>query len=191
MHPDSPSGSRSSEIALIPARGAHAEFWHQIRNEPKSLAFNPVDSLSVSQLRARLGRCQSDFMNVAGHEYRWMIVDRAGQRDESLLLGTVSATANWRMRHAEIGYQVAEAHHGRGVAKQALRLLLERAFAEGTRLMRVFATIHEANAASIRVVEGLGFTREGTLRDHYQIQGQMVTEKVYGLLRREWVEGMG
>jgi len=108
------------------------------------------------------------------------------QDESGTLVGTASATVNWRMRHAEIGYQIAEAYYGRGYAKAAVTNLLNLAFAETSRLMRVFASIHCENAASIAVVERLGFTHEGTLRDHYRIQNEYVTELIYGMLRREW-----
>jgi ribosomal-protein-alanine N-acetyltransferase len=45
------------------------------------------------------------------------------------------------------------------------------------------------NTASWRLLERLGFCREGLLREHYVIQDRRVDEFVYGLLRPEWQSG--
>jgi len=42
------------------------------------------------------------------------------------------------------------------------------------------------NAASSRVLEKLGFVREGTLREDCIVDGEVSNTWVYGLLRREW-----
>ena len=53
---------------------------------------------------------------------------------------------------------------------------------------REIAHIAEENVASQRLIEGVGFYHEGTLREHYIIQGRRVSERVYGLLRDEWCQ---
>jgi len=49
------------------------------------------------------------------------------------------------------------------------------------------AETHTRNAASARVLEKLGFVREGTLREDCVVDGEVSDSWVYGLLRREWV----
>jgi [ribosomal protein S5]-alanine N-acetyltransferase len=90
------------------------------------------------------------------------------------------------MRVAEISYGVAGSMQGMGIATQAVRMVLDRVF-EQTALRRVIAYVHEHNAASCRVLEKLGFKREGLLREHYLIRGEPVNEWVFGILAREWV----
>ena len=80
---------------------------------------------------------------------------------------------------------MAESHHGKGIATAALRLLIEKIFAEST-LRRLLAYVHEENQPSRRVLEKLGFQEEGLLREHYIISGAPVNEVLYALLKREW-----
>jgi RimJ/RimL family protein N-acetyltransferase len=40
--------------------------------------------------------------------------------------------------------------------------------------------------ASARVLEKLGFVREGTLREDCVVNGEVSDSWVYGLIRREW-----
>ena len=53
-------------------------------------------------------------------------------------------------------------------------------------LNRVQSEADTRNAASGRVLEKLGFLREGTLRENCIVDGEASDSWVYGLLRREW-----
>ena len=53
-------------------------------------------------------------------------------------------------------------------------------------LNRVQAETDTRNAASARVLEKLGFLREGTLREDCIVDGETSDWWVYGLIRREW-----
>ena len=87
-----------------------------------------------------------------------------------------------------MGYCFAEASWGQGYATEAARALLDWAF--GTfDLNRVQAETDTRNLASARVLEKLGFVREGTLREDCVVEGVVSDSWVYGLLRREWPPG--
>jgi len=85
---------------------------------------------------------------------------------------------------AEIGYVVAREHWGRGVATAAARAALEWSF-ETLRLHRVEAIVHPDNVGSVRMVEKLGFGREGTLREFTRIRGVQRDMTLYSLLAHE------
>jgi RimJ/RimL family protein N-acetyltransferase len=67
---------------------------------------------------------------------------------------------------AELGYIVAPAARGRGVATATLRLLTDWAFEE-LDLLRLELLIESANEPSRRVAERNGYRREGVLRSFY------------------------
>ena len=67
---------------------------------------------------------------------------------------------------AELGYVVAPAARGRGVASRALTDLTEWVFAERA-MVRAELRISVANEASKRVAERCGYAREGVLRSMY------------------------
>jgi RimJ/RimL family protein N-acetyltransferase len=66
-------------------------------------------------------------------------------------------------RTAELGYVVAPAARGRGVATEALRKLTDWAFAE-VGMMRLELMISVDNGGSKKVAERCGYVREGVLR---------------------------
>jgi RimJ/RimL family protein N-acetyltransferase len=88
-------------------------------------------------------------------------------------------------RSASLGYCLHDAAWGYGYATEAASALLEWAF-DTLDLNRVQAETDTRNAASARVLEKLGFVREGTLREDCVVNGEVSDSWVYGLIRREW-----
>lgn len=88
-------------------------------------------------------------------------------------------------RSASLGYCLAESAWGQGYTTEAAAALLGWAFAT-LDLNRVQAEVDTRNPASARVLEKLGFVREGTLREDCVVAGDVSDSWVYGLLRREW-----
>ncbi len=112
-----------------------------------------------------------------------LVVERA---DDGAFLGWCTL-GRWNpdFRSAALGYCFAEAAWGHGYATEASRALLTWAF-ETLDLNRVQAELDTRNGASARVLEKLGFQREGTLREDCTVDGVVSDSWVYGLLRREW-----
>ena len=86
---------------------------------------------------------------------------------------------------AELGYALGRAHWGRGLMHEALGALLERAFG-AMALRRIEAEVDVRNAASARVLQRLGFSREGLLRQRWVSKGEAKDVEIFGLLRHEW-----
>lgn len=88
-------------------------------------------------------------------------------------------------RSASLGFCFTEASWSHGYATEAARALLRWAF-DTLDLNRVQAEADTRNIASARVLEKLGFVREGTLREDCVVNGEVSDSWVFGLLRREW-----
>jgi RimJ/RimL family protein N-acetyltransferase len=82
-------------------------------------------------------------------------------------------------------YWIVPDRQGEGYVTEATELLLEHAFAE-RRLHKVWAHVIESNPGSQRVLEKLGFEREGRLRESCFIDGAFEDVYSYGLLAEEW-----
>jgi len=106
--------------------------------------------------------------------------------DDQAFIGWCSLSKwNPDYRSAKVGYCLAEAAWGKGFATEAARALLQWAF-DTLDLNRVQSEADTRNTASGRVLEKLGFLREGTLREDCIVDGEVSDTWVYGLLRREW-----
>lgn len=88
-------------------------------------------------------------------------------------------------RRAEIGYALNRTFWGNGFVNEALNALFKFAFEE-LNLHRIEADVDPNNAASVKVLERLGFEKEGFLRERWIIGGKTFDSFIYGLLRRDW-----
>jgi [ribosomal protein S5]-alanine N-acetyltransferase len=89
-------------------------------------------------------------------ECNWVIEERSSSR--------VAGTIGLRMQghRVELGYALARAHWGRGVATEAGRAVVEWSLGR-PEIHRVWAVCDIENVASARVLEKLGMRREGRL----------------------------
>ncbi|MFI1212722.1 GNAT family N-acetyltransferase [Streptomyces sp. NPDC020802] len=88
-------------------------------------------------------------------------------------------------RSASLGYILDDGMWGQGYATEAAHALLQWAF-DTLELNRVQAEADTRNVASARVLEKLGFVREGTLREDCVVNGEVSDSWVFGLIRRDW-----
>jgi RimJ/RimL family protein N-acetyltransferase len=86
---------------------------------------------------------------------------------------------------ARLWYIQHPAHGGQGYVHEACVALLGLAF-DTLSLHRVYADIDPRNAPSVRVVERLGFRREGHFRANYRTRGEWTDSVFYALLEDEW-----
>jgi RimJ/RimL family protein N-acetyltransferase len=88
-------------------------------------------------------------------------------------------------RRAELGFALGRAHWGHGYMSEALLALLDFAFGP-LGLRRLEADIDPRNESSLRLVQRLGFRREGLLRERWLTAGEVQDSLFFGLLSREW-----
>jgi RimJ/RimL family protein N-acetyltransferase len=114
--------------------------------------------------------------------FQWGIA----RREDDLVIGTSTLFRIDRQhRRGELGYIVRPDFWGRGLATEALTALIDHAF--GTLdLHRLEADIDPRNAASIRLVQRLGFKEEGHLRERYFVGDEIQDSVIYGLLAPDW-----
>jgi RimJ/RimL family protein N-acetyltransferase len=95
----------------------------------------------------------------------------------------------WAHKNAWLALVIGERERwGQGLGREAMRLALWFAFDE-LNLHRVQLTAFADNERAIRLYEGMGFAREGTLREFLLRDGRRVDMYVYGLLSDVWRAG--
>ena len=104
-------------------------------------------------------------------------------RVEGRLAGqvTVDNIVRGALRSGYLGYWIDRDAAGRGMASLAVALVCDYAFSE-VGLHRVQADIRPENGPSRRLVERLGFSREGLLRRYLDIDGAWRDHIAYALL---------
>ena len=92
---------------------------------------------------------------------------------------------DWPSRRAEVGYALAQPYWGRGLAGEATAAVIEYGF-EALDLHRIEAELDPRNEPSVRVLERLGFAREGLLRERCIVGDEISDSLIMGLLRSHY-----
>nr|WP_304608529.1 GNAT family protein [Pontibacter anaerobius] len=91
-------------------------------------------------------------------------------------------------RRAEVGYAIKnEKYKNKGLMTEALESILTFGFRQ-MNLYRVEALIADYNTPSLQLVQHFGFKREGLLRNHYKVNGQLEDSIMFSLLKPEFEE---
>ncbi len=108
--------------------------------------------------------------------------------DEDEYLGTISLKEiDLDNNSAEYAIATRKSVQGNGVATEATRLILKKAFC-GYGLHRVYLSVLATNESAIRLYERCGFKCEGELRQHLKIGDKYINWKWYGMLENEYKE---
>jgi len=165
----------AGDPALAPAV---CEF--QRRNRRHFARWDPPTAESFYTLEAQAARVAlglSAFDNDTA--YRWWLVDatRAGgarmPSSEVEVIGSLhfSQVARGAFQSAMLGYALDEAHVGRGLMNEAIVAGLAEVFSPRVNLHRVQAAYRPENVRSGRVLERLGFRKEGLAPEYLYIDG--------------------
>lgn len=94
-------------------------------------------------------------------------------------------------RRCSLGIEIGEkGEWGKGLGRETLSAIIAYCFAE-LDMNRIGAEVWAFNERSRRMLESLGFKREGTVRQYICKNGAFADEYQYGLLREEWLPDGG
>jgi RimJ/RimL family protein N-acetyltransferase len=106
-------------------------------------------------------------------------------RETDELCGAIGLHPEPPHQRAEIGYWLGVPYWNRGIMTEAAEAILAYGF-KALGLNRIFATHFTRNPASGRVMQKIGMTFEGILREHLRKDDHFEDVANYSILRREW-----
>jgi len=107
------------------------------------------------------------------------------RRADNTLMGCIGLRINQYHAHAELGYWIGVPFWSQGYCTEAARAVVHYGF-EVLRLHRIHASYMTRNPASGRVMQKIGMTYEGCLRQHVQKWGVFEDLATYGILQSEY-----
>jgi len=90
-------------------------------------------------------------------------------------------------RQLEIGYSLVPNERGKGYCSEAVKIMVDYLFLSKD-TGRIQAQTDPRNIASQKVLEKVGFKKEGTLRRNFFMRGEWRDAYIYSILREEWKE---
>ena len=190
-----PVSLRDERVTLSPMRRRDQATWERVRRrntawlKPWEATLPPGSSLGPTSyaalVRSLSRQARDDRMLpwlVFYAEQPGLAPELAGQLTVS---GIVGGSASW----GQIGYWVDQRLAGRGIIPTAVALAVDYCFSV-MRLHRIEIAIRPENAASLRVVEKLGFRPEGVRPRYLHIDGDWRDHLVFALNAEEVPEGL-
>ncbi|MBS4082193.1 MAG: GNAT family N-acetyltransferase [Rhizobiales bacterium] len=146
----------------------------------------PDDDLTRGSFRRRIRRYERDLHEESGYAF---LVFRKSDR---VMLGGATLTNLRRgaAQAASLGYWMAERHAGKGYMSAAIAALVPFTHS-ALRIRRIEAACLQSNTASMRLLEKLNFTREGTARQYLSIAGSWQDHLLYARLASDPLPAVG
>ena len=163
---------RTGRLILRPARPDDLDAIHAVLSHPEAMRWwstPPHDDIEQSRvwlegMIANTASGAADF--IVEHDGR--VIGKAGC---------------WKA--PDVGYILHPEVWGQGLAREALGAAIDHVFAT-TDLDALNADVDPDNAASIRLLQRLGFVRTGAAKATWHIGGQWMDSLYYGLERSRW-----
>lgn len=183
MQPIEPESSlRSGNLVLEPIVRAHAAALFDALQAPELYTFIPHDPpKSLEDLQALYERW-SKRRSPDGTEI-WLNYAVFSPADDAYL-GTVQATCAAAGK-IHLAYSVFPRYWRRGVAQEACGVLISHLFL-AYKADIISALVDTRNEASWRLLEAMGFHRNGTIENADHFKGERSDEYVYEIGRSEW-----
>lgn len=173
--------------ASVPAL-AEAAVDYQSRNLAHFARWDPTRPANHWELevtRARLAREEAAFDAGTIWRYWLSLVEAPGR-----VIGVcaLSDVVRGVFQSAMLGYSLDEDCVGAGLMQEALKQLIDEAFSPAVSLHRVQASVRPENSRSRRVLERLGFQREGLSPRYLFIDGEWRDHETFALINPQWGE---
>jgi len=144
---------------------------------PRQMTWSAHASIDVTEAFVRA--CEQD--RGAGRGVAWAIFEGDAFRGVVGVEGIRRSFAAVRLDRAELGYWLGFPFHGRGLMTEAAGAAVGCGFAR-LGLHKVTVSAMTGNAASLRVIEKLGFTLVGRRRDDVLRDGAWHDQLAYEML---------
>jgi RimJ/RimL family protein N-acetyltransferase len=173
-------------IDLIKSTVEHSSgLYHQIKS-PGVLENLTIDIEDQFEFKKYLIYIENQWS--LNHDFTFTISKKGVKiNPKQTYIGQVSMySLNFLHSRTEIGIWLGRSHWNRGIAQEALKMLISHAFLD-IHLNRLQAHIFTQNDSSIKLFENLGFKREG-LNERYvkKTNGDFNDVYVYALLFDRW-----
>ncbi len=182
------------DIVLRPFRRRDREEWLSLRSRNRDWlqpwdATNPEPETALKtfgEMVRVLNRSGRD-----GTALPWLICLRVSAGGQPVIVGqlSVSSIVRGSALSASLGYWIDRARAGAGIVPTAVALATDHCFTV-LGLHRMEINVRPENAASLRVVQKLGFRHEGLRKDFLHIDGDWRDHDSFALTAPEVPEGL-
>jgi len=161
-----------------------AETVFMYRSDPEISRFQNWEPRSLSEVENFIASQEGIELDTPGKWYQLGIYDR----NNGELVGDCGIHVQQENNHqAEIGITLRKEFHGKGLATEALKAILDYLFNTMNK-HRVFGSVDPRNKASIALLERVGMRHEAHFVESLWFKDAWVDDVIYAILKREYVK---
>ena len=168
----------TARLFLRPFRADDHADLHAITGAPEVVRWMDWGPNTPEETAVFLGHALASETETPRRTWKFAVVRTA---DEALIGSTELHIESPEHRRGTMGYLIAPAAQGQGYATEAAQAVLNFGLTTGG-LHRITATCDPDNLGSARVLEKIGMSREGRLRDHFLVRGTWRDRLIYASL---------
>jgi [ribosomal protein S5]-alanine N-acetyltransferase len=148
-----------------------------LRSNPQIMRYLDRPTMrNLEEAKSYIEKNNSDYLQQIG--ISWIITVQESKE----LLGTVGFWRFDKANHrAEIGYMLLPQYWGKGMATEALAVVIPYAF-NTLKLHSIEANVNPENEASKKLLIRTGFKQEAYFRENYFFDGRFLDSAIYCLL---------
>ena len=161
----------AGDLTLEPQTAAHAEEMLAVLSDPAIYAYENAPPRSLEWLRERFARLESRRSPDGQEQWLNWVVRLRGAG----LIGYVQATLHAGAR-AAIAYEFSSAYWGRGLASQAVGVMIAE-LVEHYQVHTLTAVFKRENLRSRRLLERLGFSPASDLHANHRVDASELLMK--------------
>jgi len=176
----------TQRLLLRSFRESDLDSFLAYRNDPQVFRYQGWDTPYTRQAGIEFITGMIDCVPGTPGKWLQLAIER---KDNGEMIGDIAFhVTKSNQRTAYLGYSLARHAWGFGYAREAARKTLDYLF----RVMdmhRVVADCDVGNTQSIRLLENLGFRREGHYIESFMlpVEGTWASEYLFAMLQREWI----
>ena len=168
----------TERLALRPLRESDLPQMQRYATRPEFYRYNPIEEQTAETVAAFLQQELEQQRNGDGGRHVFAVEPK----DVGFIVGTLRIEVqDVKHGHGDLGYALDSDYQGQGYMSEAVRRVLSFGF-DSFRLHRIWATCDVDNTPSWRLMERVGMTREGTLREDKYLRGVRRNSFLYSIL---------
>ncbi|MFG0212333.1 GNAT family N-acetyltransferase [Brevibacillus porteri] len=179
---------KSDRFTLKKIEEQHVDELFEIYSNDHVFAYcGIIPKYNKATVKNMIGHFERDYLKKS--RIKWGIF--ANDTPDHLLGIMEAFDFHQKVNMVTIGYFLSEAHWGKGIATEAVNLLLHFLFMD-VNVNRIQAEVMPPNETSKKVLMKNGFMKEGTLRQATLWSGKGIVDvEIYGMLKEDYEKGRG
>ncbi|MEZ4388056.1 MAG: GNAT family protein [Candidatus Krumholzibacteriia bacterium] len=175
----------TERLSLSRLTASDAPAMYAYRCDPEVCRYQSFEPGSLDDVETFIADLQSTAFDTPGSWFQFAI----RIRESGLLVGDLGTHfMAGDPRQVEIGFTLAPAYRGQGLATEAVSGIISYLFGPAEK-HRVIASVDPRNAPSIALLERVGMRREAHFRESLWFKGEWVDDVIFGVLKSEWRGG--